>query len=433
MRKNILSIISKNSLLFVLVLLVSVLTTANAFAALTLNSNTISSNGALTLVGTANSTWDLGTGHDLFLQTSGGKVGIGTTNPGYALDVNGSINLGSVANAIRIAGDTVLRMPADSTFLGVGAGTGATDTYNTAIGTGALNAVGGHYGNVAVGWEALNVNTTGGNDNVAVGNLALGHNTTADHSTAVGTSALGTSTTGQGNAAFGWQTMNANTTGYHNAAAGALALPFNTTGAENSAFGESALYGNTTGSDNVGVGFQSGYGSGATPNTTGSNNTFIGVKSAPAANGLTNATAIGYQAIVGQSNAIVLGGTGGSAVNVGIGTTTPGATLDVQGSLNLEKGTGTVSTNAVTISKTSGVITDSTDINTDTTRAAITLTNTRITTTSVVTASICSTPDAGARLGVAVTPGSGSAVVSVYNSGTSNQTSDYKVCFIVTN
>ena len=121
------------------------------------------------------------------------------------------------------------------------------------------------------------------------------------------------------------------------------------------------------------------------------------------------------------------------AGNVGIGTTVPGAALDVQGGVNLEKGTGSVSTDAVTISKTSGVITDSTDVNLDTTRAAITLTNTRIAATSVVTASICSTPDAGARIGVAITPSSGSAVVTVYNSGTANQTSDYKICFIVTN
>lgn len=118
---------------------------------------------------------------------------------------------------------------------------------------------------------------------------------------------------------------------------------------------------------------------------------------------------------------------------VGIGTTTPGALLDIQGSVNLEKGTGSVSGSAVIISKTSGVITDSTDVNLDTTRAAITLTNTRIATTSVVVASICSTPDTGARLGAAVTPGSGSATITVYNSGTANQTSDYKICFIVTN
>lgn len=44
---------------------------------------------------------------------------------------------------------------------------------------------------------------------------------------------------------------------------------------------------------------------------------------------LNNATAIGFEALVSASNALVLGGTGANAVNVGIGTETPQATLDV--------------------------------------------------------------------------------------------------------
>lgn len=50
------------------------------------------------------------------------------------------------------------------------------------------------------------------------------------------------------------------------------------------------------------------------------------------AGNLTNATAIGANASVTQSNALVLGGTGSNAVNVGIGTTAPAYTLDVKGS-----------------------------------------------------------------------------------------------------
>lgn len=44
---------------------------------------------------------------------------------------------------------------------------------------------------------------------------------------------------------------------------------------------------------------------------------------------LNNATAIGYNAKVARSNSLILGGTGTDAVNVGIGTTTPFASLEV--------------------------------------------------------------------------------------------------------
>jgi len=56
---------------------------------------------------------------------------------------------------------------------------------------------------------------------------------------------------------------------------------------------------------------------------TGSFNTFIGATADGGMDGLTNATAIGYGAIVGASNSLVLGGTGANAVNVGIGTVAP--------------------------------------------------------------------------------------------------------------
>ena len=55
--------------------------------------------------------------------------------------------------------------------------------------------------------------------------------------------------------------------------------------------------------------------------------------------GLINATAIGAFAMVGESNALVLGSINGvnsarSSTNVGIGTTTPQYTLDVNGNAN---------------------------------------------------------------------------------------------------
>jgi hypothetical protein len=64
-------------------------------------------------------------------------------------------------------------------------------------------------------------------------------------------------------------------------------------------------------------------------NVTGNLNTSLGYHAGVGVDGLTNATAIGANAFVSESNALVLGGTDSNAVDVGIGTTTPQSTLQV--------------------------------------------------------------------------------------------------------
>jgi autotransporter adhesin len=111
---------------------------------------------------------------------------------------------------------------------------------------------------------------------------------------------------------------------------------YNTTsGLRNTAVGNGALYDNGTGADNVAVGYNSGQNI-----STGNQNTFIGVNSGTTAafSALTNATALGANAVVEQSNALVLGS---SSVSVGIGTTTPDAKLQVVGNIRV----GTSGTN----------------------------------------------------------------------------------------
>jgi hypothetical protein len=93
----------------------------------------------------------------------------------------------------------------------------------------------------------------------------------------------------------------------------------NSTG--NVAIGFRSLFG-SSGGNNTAVGYQAG-----NFVTTGSLNTFIGYDADATANNLTNATAIGANAIVGSSNSLVLG----NNTNVGIGTSTPNqnASLDL--------------------------------------------------------------------------------------------------------
>jgi hypothetical protein len=75
----------------------------------------------------------------------------------------------------------------------------------------------------------------------------------------------------------------------------------------------------------------------ANANATGANNTFIGYASGPGTSTqVNNATAIGANAVVSASNALVLGSINGvnsatASVSVGIGTATPGYTLEVDG------------------------------------------------------------------------------------------------------
>ena len=113
----------------------------------------------------------------------------------------------------------------------------------------------------------------------------------------------------------------ANTTGIENIAIGFGAGAGNTTGNTNIFIGSDVASSHTSGTDNIFIGTAA-----AAASTTNTENTIIGANATVAA-GITNATAIGANAGVGQSNSLILG----NSVNVGIGTGTPTAKLDVVG------------------------------------------------------------------------------------------------------
>jgi hypothetical protein len=331
-------------------------------------------------------------GNSKLYQTAAGNVGLGTITPAATLEVNGTAQFD---NTITFAAGQTF--PGTGTITGVTAGTGlsgggtsgsvmlniasnacgsgnaltalpftcspfATLGANTFTGnqsvTGYITASGnvsasaysiagsavpvlaepgGVAGaNIALGYQALFGNTTG-TDNTAVGYGALNSNTTGNYNTASGYSSLLYNTTGTGNTASGYEALYSNTAS-DNTASGEGALNDNTSGGDNTASGYQALSYNTTGANNIAMGYQAGVtGTTANANTTGSNDTFLGYNSGPGtATQLTNATAIGANALVSASNALALGGTGANAVSVGIGTATPAATLEVNGTAQFD-------------------------------------------------------------------------------------------------
>jgi len=226
-----------------------------------------------------------------------------------------------------------------------------TGYQNTATGWGALNLNTTGYYNIAYGSDALHDNTTG-YQNSSFGVSALEKNTTGYYNTASGYRALYSNTTGGSNTTNGYESLYSNTDGIDNVANGNLALYSNVhgvqntsigsntlywnTGSDNTATGYTALFWNTTSSHNTATGYQAliattggfntalGSSAGIT-NATGTDNTFVGYSADASVNSLTNATAIGANATVSQSNAVILG----NAADVGIRTSTPRAELDV--------------------------------------------------------------------------------------------------------
>jgi hypothetical protein len=203
----------------------------------------------------------------------------------------------------------------------------------------ALNTVGQVAGqSTKLGFEALNTLTAGDRFSTAVGHQALRLNTTGSFNTAVGRRTLEVNTTGEQNTAQGANALISNTTGNNNTAQGLGSLFSNTTGNNNTAQGHVSLFGNTTGSSNSSLGAGAGryIANGSTANATGGNSVFIGADTKALADAQTNQIVIGHNATGIGSNTVTLGNdsivTTALKGNVGIGTTSPSAKLELNGS-----------------------------------------------------------------------------------------------------
>jgi len=186
------------------------------------------------------------------------------------------------------------------------------------------NTTGGS--NSAMGLRALYYNTTGA-ANSAMGEYALYYNTTGNYNSAMGWQALYSNTKGGINSAMGDRALYSNTTGNYNSAVGGSALYYNTTGYENSAMGFCALANNTTGSENSAVGHDAGF-----LNSTGNGNVFLGYQAGYNETGSNKL----YIANSSANPPLIYGDF--STGNVGIGTTSPAAKLEVAGQVKITGG-----------------------------------------------------------------------------------------------
>ena len=288
-------------------------------------------------------------------------IGVGTTKPAFALDVNGKVN---TSVAYLIGDSTALAEPSGllSANLAVGPealSVNTTGTDNTATGANALNFNTIGSGNTANGVAALFDNESGGgntatgnaalytnsiginntatgagalfyntaSNNTATGYEALWGNSTGVYNTASGYNALYNNTAGNYNTAAGYQALGNTTavnTGNYNTATGSYALQANTSGGANTATGAFALGVNNIGSDNTADGYAA-----MASNSTGYQNTALGYNTLSANSSGVNNVAIGYNAasnITAGTNNIAIGAnaasnvTGTDSNNIEIGT-----------------------------------------------------------------------------------------------------------------
>jgi hypothetical protein len=266
---------------------------------------------------------NVGVGSYCLLQLNGGNdnVSIGYNSQYTASSANYNVSMGS-----------------NSLNLNTGSG-------NTAVGHNALANNGSPGQNSAFGFEVLRYNASG-TGNSGFGNEALSSNISGSRSSAFGFNAL-TASLQSDNTAMGYNALASNVDGNQNCSFGSGALFANVDGVNNVAIGYNVL-GSSLSDNNTGVGAGSlsslingdqnvGLGSNSLANNVnGSNNValgveaggfqaaytdcvFIGTGADASVSGLTNAIAIGKDAAVDISNALILG----NGCSVGIGETSP--------------------------------------------------------------------------------------------------------------
>src|SRR5215471_5226567 len=283
--------------------------------------------------------------NSLVLGPLGTNVGIGTVSPSARLHVVGDTNL--VGN-LTVSGTLNATLPTDSASYiqntssqqassnfnisgnGTIGGTLSGNIVNAATqyninGIRVLSISGGgvlQNSNTFAGIFAGNANTPGANDQTGNSNSFFGSQAGVNNITGSANSFFGYiagrfTTTGIGNSFYGQgagRSSNGNSNSFFGASAGGFFFTTPSAGSRNSFFGANAGLSNNSGDDN----------------------TLLGYSADVASDNLANATAIGANAFVSQSNCLILGSINGvnaatADTNVGIGTTSPNVRLEVRG------------------------------------------------------------------------------------------------------
>jgi hypothetical protein len=276
------------------------------FANSTGNNNSLL--GSNSNVGSGNLSFATAIGANAVVSTSN-TVMLGRTGGQDTVQVPGILN---VANQYNIGGNRVLSVAGtDNLFAGENSGTGnTTGSSNSFFGlnSGFNNTTGA---NNSFFGRGAGFGTTTGGDNSFFGRSAGFSNSTGTNNAFFGRSTGLANTIGTFNSFYGSLTGDSNTTGNNNTFVGAAAGSANTSGNANTFIGLQAGEDNSSGDNNVFVGVNAGI-----TNTTGNNNTYIGTN-AKGTPGISNATAIGANAVAGANNQIVLGTSGDNIIAQG--------------------------------------------------------------------------------------------------------------------
>jgi hypothetical protein len=128
-------------------------------------------------------------GCSFLFQATNNFIGIGTTTPSAALDVNGDINAKYDKTSYQIGENTVLQISGTQNLaVGVDACSNGAGGSNTCVGFGAGSADNGGYYNTFIGTDA-GAGTQGGNQNTFVGTTAGQSNKAGTANVAVGAGA----------------------------------------------------------------------------------------------------------------------------------------------------------------------------------------------------------------------------------------------------